>query len=127
MTPLITKKNVPLVMVRLGELLKKLREDMGLSMHKVSKKHKALTPSYISKIEATNKYKSMTIEALVAFSKVYEIPVNVLLEKSGFLEESKEEQLPGLATYLKIKYNASYQLIKDMEVAWEILKGKYKK
>lgn len=111
-------------MIKLGEVLKQLRKERNLSMHEVARRNKILTPSYISKIEAANTYKSVTVEALVAFSKVYEIPISALLERAGFLEKD-EEALPGLASYLKIKYSAPYQLITDMEIAWEVLKEKY--
>lgn len=124
MSALPIRRKVPLEMIKLGETLKQLREERNLSMHEVARRNKILTPSYISKIEAVNTYKSVTVEALVAFSKVYEIPVSVLLERVGFLEK-EEEALPSLTSYLKIKYNAPYQLITDMEIAWEVLQEKY--
>lgn len=94
-------------------------------MHEVARRS-GLTPGYISKLEAGNVLKSITAQALVVFSKVYEIPVVAILEEAGFLEKSNDD-LPGLATYLKIKYKMPHQAVRDMEIAKEIIEKKYKR
>lgn len=115
----------PSKMQKLGRYLKNLREELGLSMRGVAKKGN-LTPGYISKIEAGNVFKSINADALVNFSRAYEIPVIAILEEAGFLEKSKDD-LPNLAAYLKIKYKLPYRAVRDMEIAKEIIEKKYKK
>jgi len=118
------KSFIPTKMKNLGKYLKTLREELGLSMYDVARKTD-LTPSYISKIEAGNTYKSINVDSLIAFSRVYRIPITALLEKAGFLE--KEDDLPQLSTYLKIKYNLPPQAIRDIEIFKEFIENKYKK
>ena len=115
----------PSKMQKLGRYLKNLREELGLSMHEVARRS-SLTPSYISKIETGNVFKSINTDSLVNFSNAYEIPVIAILEEAGFLEKSKDD-LPGFATYLKLKYRFPHQAIRDMEIAREIMLKKYKK
>ncbi len=116
-------KKTPNQMANLGIFLKNLRQELGLSMHEAARRS-GLSPSYISKIESGNVFKSITVWAIVKFSKIYGIPVNNLLEKAGFLE--KQDELPGLSIYLRLKYDVPFQAVKDMEIAWEIIKKKYK-
>lgn len=123
-TPLSFRGRLP-KMQRLGSYLKKIRKELGFSMHEVSRKS-SLTPSYISKIEAGSVFKSINVDALISFSSVYGIPVIAILEESGFLEKSNDD-LPGFATYLKIKYKLPHQAVRDMEIAKEIIEKKYKK
>lgn len=115
----------PTKIQRLGKYLKRLREELGLSMHAVARKAD-LTPSYISKIEAGTILKSISVGALINFSSAYNIPVTAILEEAGFLKKSNDG-LPDFTTYLKIKYKLSYQAIRDLEIAKEIIEKKYKK
>lgn len=108
---------------KLGKYLKQLREELGLSMHAVARKVN-LTPSYISKIESGTILKSISVRALINFSQAYSIPITAILEEAGFLEKS-DDDLPGFATYLKIKYKLPYQAIRDLEIAKEIFEKKY--
>lgn len=114
----------PSKMKGLGKYLKTLREESGLSMRDVAKQT-SLTPSYISKIETGDTFKSINVDSLIAFSKAYRIPITALLEEAGFLE--KEDDLPQLSTYLKIKYNLSPQAIRDIGIFKEFIENKYKK
>lgn len=115
---------IPSKIKSLGKYLRTLREELNLSMRDVAKQTD-LTPGYISKIEAGNTFKSINIDSLIAFSKVYKIPVTALLEEAGFLD--KEDDLPQLSTYLKVKYNLSPQAIRDIEIFKEFIENKYKK
>lgn len=115
---------IPSKMKSLGKYLKTLREELNLSMRDVAKQTE-LTPSYISKIETGNTFKSINVDSLIAFSKAYRIPMTALLEEAGFL--SKEDDLPNLSTYLKVKYNLSPQAIRDIEIFKEFIENKYKK
>jgi len=115
---------IPSKMKSLGKYFKTLREELGLSMRDVAKQTN-LTPSYISKIETGNTFKSINVDSLIAFSKVYKIPITALLEEAGFLE--KEDDLPQLSTYLKMKYNLSPQAIRDIEIFKEFIENYYKK
>ncbi len=108
----------------LGRYLKRLREELNLSMHDVAKKTD-LTAGYISKIEAGNTFKSININSLIAFSKVYNIPIIALLEEAGFLK--KQDDLPELSTYLKTKYDLSPQAIRNIEIFKEFIEKKYKR
>lgn len=115
---------IPSKIKNLGKYLRTLREELGLSMRDVTNQT-GLTPSYISKIEAGNTFKSINVDSLISFSKVYKIPITALLEEAGFL--NKEDDLPQLSTYLKIKYNLSPQAIRDIEIFKEFVENKYKK
>lgn len=110
-------------MYELGKYLKNLREDLGLSMHEVARRS-SLTPSYISKIESGNVFKTVGVQALVEFSKVYNIPPGLIIEKMN-LTEREEDELPGLAPYLRIKYGATANAVQEMEIAWRIVKEKH--
>lgn len=94
---------------------------MGLSIHDAAKTSQ-LTAGYISRLE-NGQFKTITAESLVKFSRTYNIPVNLILERAGLLE--KQDDLPGLATYLKIKYDAPFAAIQEMKIAWEIIEQKY--
>ncbi len=106
----------------LGQHLRSLRNDMRLSIHEVARRT-GLSPSFISKIE-TNTFQSITVQALLALADTYRVPLQVILEYAGFLEENADG-LPDLAFYLKAKYRAPHQATQDMELAWEIVKKKY--
>lgn len=123
--PSITPKKqiIPYEMKRLGDYLKKLREELGMSIRQAAAAAK-LTPSHLSKIEAGDTFKSIGIEKLVRLSKVYGIPVSTILQEAGFLEDD-EDKLPGLARYLRAKYHLPPQAIRDMEMAKEIVDKKY--
>lgn len=108
----------------LGRYLKNLREELELSIHNVAREAN-LTPGYISKIETGNTYKSINVDSLIAFSKAYKIPITALLEEAGFLD--KEDDLPQLSTYLKMKYDLPPQAIRDIEIFKEFVENKYKK
>ncbi|MEW6407885.1 MAG: helix-turn-helix transcriptional regulator [Patescibacteria group bacterium] len=111
-------------MIKLGDYLKKLRKELGLSIREAAKRTK-FTPSYLSRIESGN-FKSIGIETLVRLSYLYEIPITDFLKESGFLEKSDGDNLPEFPFYLKAKYHLPPQAIRDMEMALEIVKNKYK-
>lgn len=110
-------------MQSLGDYLRRVRADFGISMHEVARRTN-LTPSYISKVESGVVFQSISAHALAEFSHCYNIPVNLILEKAGLIPES-EDDLPGLAPYLRLKYKAPHQAVQEMEIAWEIVKKKY--
>jgi transcriptional regulator with XRE-family HTH domain len=119
-----TKKRIPKEMLNLGEHLKRLRNDLGLSMHEVARRTN-LTASYISKIESGITFQTLNTHSLVEFANCYNIPPSVILERAGFIPES-EDDLPGLAPYLRLKYKAPQQAVQEMEIAWDIVKKKYR-
>jgi len=114
-------KNSSPEIVKLGGYLKKLRNEMGLSIHDVAKTSR-LTAGYISRLE-NGQFKTITAESLVKFSGAYNIPIDLMLERAGLTE--KQDDLPGLSTYLKLKYDAPFPAIQEMEIAWEIIEKKY--
>jgi len=116
-------KKVSREMVSLAQYLKRLRTDFGLSMHEVARRT-TLTPSYISKMEGGTTFQTISARALVEFARCYNIPPSVILERAGFIPES-EDDLPGLASYLRLKYKTPHQAVQEMEIAWEIVKRKY--
>lgn len=117
------KTKIPKEMRDLGDYLKRVRTDLGLSMHEVARRS-TLTPSYISKIENGATFQTISAHGLIEFSKCYNMPVLVILEKAGFIPES-EDDLPGLAPYLRLKYKTPHLAVQEMEIAWEIVKKKY--
>jgi hypothetical protein len=46
------------------------------------------------------------------------------MERAGFIPEN-EDELPGLASYLRLKYKTPHQATQEMEIAWHIIKQKY--
>lgn len=110
-------------MKNLAEYLKRIRLDLGLSMHEVARRT-SLTPSFISKLENGAVFQTISAQALVEFSRCYSMPVNVILERTGLLPQS-EDELPGLGTYLRLKYKAPQEAAHEMEIAWEIVRKKY--
>ncbi len=119
------RKIISYEITKLGKYLKKLREESGLSIRKAATKCK-LSPSYLSKIEAGDTFKTMSIETLVRLSKFYNIPVAHLLKEADFIEDESDE-LPEFSQYLRRKYHLSPQAIRDMEIAKEIVDKKYPK
>jgi len=117
------KNKIPVEMMNLGKYLKNMRTDLALSMHEVARRT-TLTPSYISKIENGVTFQTISTHGLVEFSKVYNIPPHIILERSGFVSES-EDELPGLASYLRLKYKIPHNAVQEMEIVWEIIKKKY--
>lgn len=110
-------------MISLAQYLKQVRTDLGLSMHEVARRTN-LTPSYISKMEGGATFQAISAQNLVEFARCYNIPPSFILERAGFVPES-EDDLPGLASYLRLKYKAPHQAVQEMEIAWEIVKKKY--
>ena len=110
---------------KLGAYLRKLRRELGLSLRDVASQTN-LSPGYISKIENGIIKKTIGIEALVTLSSAYEIPLEVILKESHFVENTEHEDLPSLSIYLKIKYKFSPQAIRDLEIAKEIVERKYR-
>lgn len=119
------KKIISYEITKLGKYLKQLREELGLSIRKVAAKCK-LSPSYLSKIEAGDTFKSMGIDTLVGLSKFYNIPIAHLLKEAGFIEDESDELL-DLGNYLRKKYQLSPQAIRDLVMAKEIVDKKYPK
>ncbi len=117
------KNKIPKEMRNLGEYLRQMRTDLGLSMHEVARRT-SLTPSYISKIENCATFQTISAQGLVEFSRCYNLPVSIILERSGFVPES-EDELPGIGSYLRLKYKAPHQAVQEMEIAWDIVRKKY--
>ena len=84
---------------KLGKYLKQLREELGLSIRSVAIKCK-LAPSYLSKIEAGDTFKTIGVNTLVGLSKFYNIPVAHLLKESGFTE-TMTMNCRGFSAYLR--------------------------
>lgn len=120
----LSRRKTSKEMVTLGEYLKSLRQDFGLSMHEVARRS-TLTPSYISKIESGEVFQTIGIQTLIEFTHVYNVPLLSLIERAGFIEEN-EDGLPGFTAYLKAKYRAPHQAVQEMELAWEIIRKKYR-
>lgn len=110
-------------MEKLGEYLKQLREEDGLSTRKAAEKSE-LAPSYISKLEAGDTFSTISVQTLLKVSKAYDVPPIAILKEAGFID-SDEYDLPEFAQYLRAKYHLSSQAIKDMEMAKEIVDKKY--
>lgn len=119
------KQYISYEITKLGKYLKQLRKEQGLSMRSVAKSC-SIAPSYLSKIEAGDAFKTIGIGTLVKFSKFYGIPVSAMLKEAGFIN-SYESDLPELTQYLRSKYQLSPQAIRDMEMAKEIVDKKYPK
>lgn len=120
------KKYIPYEVIKLGKYLRQLRAEQGLSIRRVAAECK-MAPSYLSKIEAGDTFKTIGLETLVKLSKFFGIPVSALLKEAGFIDASEHyDNLPELPQYLRAKYQLSPQAIRDMQMAKEIVDKKYK-
>lgn len=121
------KKYIPYEITKLGKYLRQLRDEQGLSIRRVALECK-IAPSYLSKIETGNTFKTIGVETLVKLSKFYRIPASAILQRAGFIEaHERHDDLPDLAQYLRAKYQLSPQAIRDIEMAKEIVDKKYSK
>ncbi|MEK9195012.1 MAG: helix-turn-helix transcriptional regulator [Patescibacteria group bacterium] len=121
----ISRKNISYEITKLGEYLRELRKEQGLSIRSVAKSC-GMAPSHLAKIEAGDTFKTIGVETLVKLSKFYGIPISSMLKKAGFID-SYESDLPELSQYLRTKYQLSPQAIRDMEMAKEIVDKKYER
>jgi transcriptional regulator with XRE-family HTH domain len=110
-------------MARLGQYLKKLREDLGFSLRKTASLAD-ISAAHLCKIEQGRAFQSIGIEVLIKLSRVYQIPAASILEETG-LAEKIGSHLPPLSQYLRSKYNLSPQAIRDIEIAKEVVDKKY--
>jgi transcriptional regulator with XRE-family HTH domain len=117
------RKTISCEITKLGQYLKQLRNEQGLSVRRVAQQCK-VAPSYLAKIEAGNTFKTIGVETLVKLSKFYGIPVSAMLQEAGFIKNHNDD-LPELAQYLRAKFHLSPQAIRDMEMAKEIVDKKY--
>ena len=119
------KKVIPYAMKKLGNYLKQLREEAGLSIRGTAKQS-GLAPSYLSKIEAGDTFLSISVYTLIKLSDTYNIPPISILKEAGLIN-SDEYDLPDFPQYLRVKYHLSSPAIRDMEMAKEIVDKKYKR
>lgn len=119
----MTQKHISHEIIELGKYLKQLREEQGLSIRSVAKSCD-IAPSYLSKIEAGNTFKTIGVETLIKLSKFYGIPICALLQEAQFIDYH-DDGLPELASYLRSKYQLSPQAIHDMKMVKEIVDKKY--
>lgn len=111
-------------MIKLGQYLKDLRKDFGISLRKVAELSH-ISPAHLCKIEGGTAFKSIGVETLINLSIVYSIPLSSMLRECGLTQE-KDDELPELPQYLRSKYNLPSQAIRDMETAKEVVEKKYK-
>ncbi len=77
----------------LGQHLRELREAKGLSLRQVEKATGDYVSNvYLSQLE-TGRRSEPNPKYLVELSKVYDVPVRLLLEKAGYLEEPTPSEL----------------------------------
>ena len=112
-------------MIKLGQYLKYLREDLDMSLRKAAKLAR-ISPAYLCKIEKRAAFKSIGIEVLIGLSNVYGIPLSSILKECNLIQE-KNDELPELPQYLHSKYRLPPQAIRDMETAKEVVEKKYKR
>ena len=110
-------------LVGLGAYLKSLRLDLGLSLRQASKLA-SISPAHLCKIEQGNNFNSIGLDVLLKLSRVYKIPISVILHKGGLISEI-EDNLPPLASYLRHKYQLNPQAVRDIEITLAVVKEKY--
>ncbi len=118
-------KKDPLKMKNMGNYLKQLRKDLGLTLREAAKRAE-IAPSHLSKIETGLAFNSIGVRVLINLSKTYNIPITAILEEAGFIEKSKNE-MPEFSQYLRSKYQLPPQAIRDMEMAKELVEKKYQR
>ena len=117
------RKFISYEITKLGQYLKQLRKEQEFSIRHVARQCK-IAPSYLAKVEVGDTYKTIGTDTLVKLSKFYGIPVSAMLKEAGFID-SREDDLPELAQYLRAKYQLSPQAIRDMEMSKKIVDQKY--
>jgi len=110
-------------MAILGNYLKSLRQELGLSLRKAALLAD-ISAAHLCKIEQGTTFQSIGIEILINLSNTYRIPLDSILQEAGLIEKTGN-QLPLLPHYLRSKYNLSPQAIRDMEIAKEVVDKKY--
>src|SRR5487761_1027418 len=86
---------------RLGEVVKKGRQEIGLSQPGLAKKT-GLSRAYISYLES-GKYEEIGIAKLALIADALEISAVQLLAEAGYLTSPKQK-LPGTTSYLTTKF-----------------------
>lgn len=111
-------------MARLGTYLRRLREDLDMSMRRAAHLSR-ISPAHLCKLEQGDVFKSVGIDVLLRLSRTYNIPLSSILEEAGFVE-GYGDNLPRFDQYLRLKYNLSPQAIRDMETTKEVVLKKYR-
>jgi len=114
---------IPLEMSRLGDSLRELRSQRGMSL-RAAARGCGVTPSYLAKLEAGTTFQTIGLAAFLRLAKFYDIPVTILLREAGLLEEAVDE-LPDFESYLRRKFQLSSAAIHDLALAKEIVDKKY--
>lgn len=109
---------------RLGEAFKELRQERGLSIRGVASEI-AISPSYLSKIEAGDTFKTIGVETLVKLCKFFRTPCNVILEKANYIE-IPTDGLPELEDYLQTKYKLPQAAVYEMQLMLRFIQQKYR-
>ena len=111
-------------MARLGEYLRKLREDLDMSIRRAAELAH-ISPAHLCKIEQGTIFKSVGVDVLLRLAQTYNIPLSAILEEAGLLKQNTSK-LPEFPQYLREKYNLSPQAIRDLETTREVVFKKYR-
>lgn len=82
----------------LGEELKALRNQKGLSLRQVEEKAK-VTNGYLSLLE-NGKVKQPSPDVLHKLAKAYEVPYELLMEKAGYITKKATASGPKLPAFV---------------------------
>jgi transcriptional regulator with XRE-family HTH domain len=86
---------------RLGEVVRKARQEIGLSQPGLARKT-GLSRSYISYLES-GKYEEIGIAKLAFIAEALEVSADQLLADAGYIKRPKST-LPGATRYLATKF-----------------------
>jgi len=96
----MSRKNV----FKLGEFLKILREKKGVSLREVER-DTCISNVYLSQLETGDRQRLPTPERLKKIANYYNVTINELLEKAGYLEskdieETYEQKVDRIFSYV---------------------------
>lgn len=77
----------PQNLIKLGNYLKNIRLDQGLSLRKAAKLAD-VSAAHLCKIEQGDNFSSIGLGVLLKLSEVYKIPVATILRRGGLTDES---------------------------------------
>lgn len=116
----MTRDNKSAAAVRLGEYIRQLRTERGLSIRGLAARIK-VDATWLSRLER-GIYDSPDPRSLWKVARALDVEVADLYLTAGYADV---RALPGLVPYLRAKYNAPEEAIQQLQAHFELIAEKY--